>query len=169
VSDARTPAADLLGTYRGGLLDAYGAQADGLRRALQSRAGDEHSPLEAGGWSPHQVAWHVRAVETRAYLPRLEQLLTQDHPTLGDFDGDGWMARHYTADEAWERIVDDLQAARRSMQTRLEASPDSVWSRVGRHSYWGTRTLMWWVERSIAHIDEHIAQLSAASGSMEPG
>ena len=163
MTESRPPAAELLETYRRGLLDTYQAQVDGLRQALQSRAGDEHHPLEPGGWSPHQVAWHVRAVETQAYLPRLERLLTEDHATLQDFDGEGWMARHYTPDEAWERIVDELQTARRMMRRRLEISPDGVWSRVGRHSYWGSRTLMWWVERSIAHLDEHIAHVSASA------
>lgn len=120
---------------------------------------EEHRPIQPGEWSPHQVAWHVRAVETQAYLPRLEVLLAEDRPQLADFDGEAWMEQHYAPEEAGRRIVDDIHAARRAMCTRLEAAPEAVWSRVGEHSFWGARTLMWWVERSMAHVDEHILQL----------
>ncbi len=168
MSDARTPAADLLKAYRRGLLDTYEAQIEDLRRALHLHRGAEQTPLEHGGWSPHQVAWHVRAVETQAYLPRLERMLAQDRVELNDFDGDGWMDRNYTTHEAWDRIVDDVRTARAALRAKLEAAPDGAWSHLGRHRYWGSRTLMWWVERSLAHVDEHIAQLSAGSAPAEP-
>lgn len=153
-------ATDLLTSYRRDLLQSYTAQAESLRRALGDRGTTMHEALEPGGWTPHQVIWHVRAVETEAYLPRLERLLARDGAELQDFDGNGWMARHYAADESWQRIIDGFLAARQGMAARLDAAPAAAWSHVGRHTYWGSRTLMWWVERSLDHVDEHLAQLS---------
>jgi hypothetical protein len=152
-------ATDLLTSYRRDLLQSYTAQAESLRRALGDRRSTMQESLEPGGWTPHQVIWHVRAVETQAYLPRLERLLARDGAELQDFDGDGWMATRYAADEPWQRIVDDFVAARQEMAARLDAAPVAAWSHTGRHGYWGSRTLMWWVERSLAHVDEHIGQL----------
>ena len=160
----RPPAADLLTGYRRNLLRQYLEQVGTFRRKMQGWSKDEeHRPLQPGGWSPHQVAWHVRAVEMQAYLPRLELLLAEDHAQLADFDGEAWMERHYVRDEAGSQILDDIRAARRAMVARLQAAPDEVWSRVGEHSFWGARTLMWWVERSMAHVDEHIQQLGIPS------
>ena len=156
----RPPAVDLLTGYRRDLLRLYLEQVETFRRQMQDRPKDEEQrPIQPGEWSPHQVAWHVRAVEMQAYLPRLELLLAEDHAQLADFDGETWMERHYVRDEAGSQILDDIRAARRGMVARLQAAPDEVWSRIGEHSFWGARTLMWWVERSMAHVDEHIQQI----------
>jgi hypothetical protein len=153
-------ATDLLTSYRRDLLHSYLAQAESLRRALQDRGSTMQESLEPGGWTPHQVIWHVHAVETQAYLPRLGRLLARDGAELQDFDGNDWMAHHYAADKPWQRLLDDVQAARQEMAARLDAAPVAAWSHMGRHRYWGSRTLMWWIERSLDHIEEHLAQLS---------
>lgn len=158
------PGVELLAAYRHDLLRHYLEQVDSLRASLQAwPEGLEHRPIQPGEWSPHQVLWHVRAVEIQAYIPRLERLLAQDHARLQDFDGQAWMEEHYTTQEAWPRMVADVLAARQRMSTRLEAADKEVWSRVGEHSYWGPRTLMWWVERCVAHLDEHLQQLAIPS------
>jgi DinB superfamily len=160
VNEPRSPAADLLTGYRRDLLRQYLEQVETFRRILQGWSEDEeHRPIQPGEWSPHQVAWHVRAVEMQAYLPRVEILLAEEHPRLADFDGESWMERHYGREERGTQIVDDLHAARTAMAARLQDAPDAVWSRIGEHTFWGARTLMWWVERSMAHVDEHIQQL----------
>jgi len=163
VSEPRPPAADLLTGYRRDLLRQYLELVETFRRKMQGLSKEEeHRPIQPGEWSPHQVAWHVRAVETQAYLPRVQILLAEDGAQLADFDGEAWMERHYAPDERGTRIVDDIHAARRAMTARLQAAPDAVWSHIGQHSFWGARTLMWWVERSTAHVEEHIQQLGIA-------
>jgi hypothetical protein len=156
-----SPPADLLTEYRRGLLQTYVDQARQLHDQMAACGeGSVHEAIEAGGWSPHQVVWHVRAADLQAYLPRLRRLLEGDRLILDDFDGEGWMRDHYEPDEAWPRIVAELQQARRAMGLRLGEAEPAAWSHVGRHSYWGERSLMWWVERSVAHVGEHLDQLS---------
>ena len=69
------------------------------------------------------------------------------------------MERHTGPKERGPRMLNYPTPPRKALPARLQAAPDAVWSRIGEHSFWGARTLMWWVERSMAHVDEHIQQL----------
>ncbi|OGT28533.1 MAG: hypothetical protein A2Z17_04900 [Gammaproteobacteria bacterium RBG_16_66_13] len=160
------PPADLLTAYRHGLLNHYVHQTGVLAARLESfPEAAQHRPLAPEEWSPHQVIWHVHAVEMQAYLPRLVRLLEASEPLLADFDGEAWMAEQYTSSESCASIVARVREARQEMRSRLEQAPVAAWARTGFHSYWGTRTVMWWVERSIGHVDEHARQLKGGSSA----
>ena len=160
------PSADLLTAYRHGLLSHYVHQASLLAAPLETLPEEaQHRPLAPEEWSPHQVVWHVHAVEMRAYLPRLVRLLEESEPLLADFDGEAWMAGQYTDSDSCASIVARVREARQEMRSRLGEAPVAAWARTGFHSYWGTRTVMWWVERSIAHVDEHVRQLKGGSSA----
>lgn len=151
---------DLLTGYRRQLMARFLGQIPELHNhpSLTDAAG-LHRPIKPGEWSPHRVIFHLRAVEAQAYAPRLRQILEHDHPELPDFDEGGWMAEHYQPDEPAQAILDSWQEVRRDVGRRLEGIPAEAWSRTGHHVYWGERTLQWWVERSLAHAEEHRRQL----------
>ncbi len=105
------------------------------------------------------MIFHLRAAEAEAFAPRLRRILEDDQPELADFDEGAWMAEHYEPEEPVQAILHAWQQVRRESARRLDGIPAQAWSRSGRHVYWGERTLLWWVERSLAHADEHRDQL----------
>jgi hypothetical protein len=60
------------------------------------------------------------------------------------------------------KIVDEFLADVREITSWLENLPLSAWSRPSRHEVYGEFTMQTWVERMLAHIEEHLATLKKA-------
>lgn len=129
-----------------------------------------HMPLEPGGWSIHQVLVHLRDADAHAYLPRILRILAEDTPFVEDFDDSDWMAKHYNPNEPVGAILAEYRELRNKEIACLESMPADGWSRMGRHPTWGLRSIQWWVERSLAHCEEHLKQIqqSLAESIQEP-
>jgi hypothetical protein len=146
--------------YRQRMLERYAAIPDDFASRLVGLSQEAcYLRLEPGGWNVHQVMAHVRDAEARAFLPRLERILNEDGPFLINFDQDAWMEAHYRVAEPLETILADFRDLRDRELDRLRKMSNDDWNRVGRHSSLGVRTLQWWVERNLAHNEEHLIQI----------
>jgi hypothetical protein len=142
--------------YRQGLLARYEAAAREFRTAVETAA-NPNVPREANDWSVHQIAAHTRDVEKMVYGMRVRRTLEEDNPLFENFDGDAWMEEHYRADEALASILDELADSVRTNAARLRELPPEAWARKSQHATYGEGlTAQTWVERSLAHIEEHL-------------
>lgn len=146
--------------YRLRMIKQIGKAADKIDPALQ-RNPDQSQPLESGGWNLHQVITHMRDVNKQVYLPRLKRIIAEDNPMFENFDGDAWMAEHYQAEESLQEVVSEFKEQCRTTTDWLIDLPKEAWNRPGTHPTLGKHSLQWWVERTLAHISEHLAQLEA--------
>ncbi|RPH62246.1 MAG: DinB family protein [Chloroflexi bacterium] len=140
--------------YRGRLLEKI-LQSAGAFCAACRESADAHQPVD-GGWSLHQIAAHVRDVDAQVYGLRIRRTAAEDYPTFPNFDGDAWAATQYRADEPLENILGEFETSIRELVGWLETLPGKTWGRLGRHTTQGERTLQTWVERSLAHVEEHL-------------
>lgn len=156
---------DETGSYRRRLLQRYQEQAQevGAWAAALPRA-DAARAEAAAGWTQHQLLAHVRDAEIQAYAPRLERILAEEDPVFEDFDAEAWMDHRYDRGEAPQAIAAEFAAARARGSARLEALPPEAWNRMGSHPQLGSRTLQWWVERAVAHAQEHLDDHARQSG-----
>ncbi len=116
-----------------------------------------------GEWTAHQIASHTRDVDKMIYGARIRQTLNEENPEFKNFDADAWMAEHYNKDEPLENILSDFSANMDDLYTILQPMPREAWSRESRHeTMGGGLTLQLWVERSLAHIEEHLLTLKKA-------
>lgn len=149
-----------LWAYRGRLLERHAAQVAALQSVLDGiPARRLRLSLPGGGWSAHQLAVHVRDVEIQAYVARVHRILAEEDPRLADFDAEAFMAEHYSSAEPAAQIVQDVVLARQGVRRVLAFDDARAWSRTGRHPALGACTLQAWVERAVAHLDEHLEQL----------
>lgn len=119
--------------------------------------------IAAGNWTAHQIAAHTRDVEKFVYGARVRQTLEDENPEFASFDADAWMAEHYRKDEPLAQILDELTASISGLCEMLKDMPREAWSRVSRHETMGGElTMQLWVERSLAHIEEHLMELKKA-------
>lgn len=122
--------------------------------------------LQAGtedGWSAHQLAFHVRDIDREVYGMRIRKTLNEDNPLFKNFDPDEWMAAHYKRDEPLEKILREFREGINGATDLLAGAPQGVWSRLSQHEALGRDlTLQLWVERSLAHIEEHLESLKNA-------
>jgi hypothetical protein len=142
--------------YRQRLLARYETAALEFRKAVET-ADSPNVPREADSWSVHQIAVHTRDVEKLVYGSRVRRTLEEHDPLFENFDGDAWMAEHYHADESLVSILDELAGSVQEAVTRLRRLPPEAWTRTSRHAtYGGGFTVQTWVERGLAHIEEHL-------------
>jgi hypothetical protein len=119
----------------------------------------ESEPLEPGGWSAHQILFHLRDTNAQVYLPRLRKMLAEDNPLFQDFDPDGWMETHYDPKIPREKLLENIRQQCQETADWLEELSHLDWERPGTHAVLGTHPLEWWADRMVAHLGEHLAQL----------
>ena len=151
-----------LNVYRRQLIDRLAEAANHFREACLA-VKDPYAPLEAGGWNAHQVAVHTRDVHTLVYGARARRTAEEENPEFANFDGDIYMAEHYNKneplDELLNRFVEDVEG----FAELLHRLPAEAWSRLSRHAIMGNGfTMQTWVERDLAHIQEHIETVRSA-------
>lgn len=142
--------------YRTSLIERLVDTAHEFRTACLA-AKNAYAPLESGGWNLHQVAAHVRDVDRLAYGLRARRTAVEDSPEFQKFDGDAYMAEHYSASEPLNEILNDLVEHVEDLAEVLRELPAQAWARESRHAMLGEGlALQTWVERDLAHIEEHL-------------
>ena len=145
-----------LSEYRANLIDKLAAAAKEFRAACLA-VKDPHAPLEEDGWNVHQVAVHTRDVDKLVYGLRARRTAQEDNPEFQNFDGDAHMAEHYDAGEPLDELLDGFVVSIQYLAENLRTLPPQAWSRESRHATLGSGfTLQTWVERDLAHIQEHL-------------
>ena len=152
--------------YRKSLIEKLVNTARDFREASLAIK-DAFEPLEEGGWNVHQVAVHTRDVDKLVYGLRARRTVQEDNPEFQNFDGDTYMAEHYNASESLSELINGFVENVESLAEMLRALPDEAWSRPSRHVTLGSGfTLQTWVERGLAHIQEHTETVSKGGIAM---
>ena len=142
--------------YRTRLMDNLVASARAFRAACLA-VQDPFAPPEEAGWNIHQIAAHVRDVDRLVYGPRAKKTANEDNPEFQNFDGEAYAREHYVQDESLEEMLKGFVESVESLVEMLRSLPPEAWSRVSRHEKLGQNlTLQLWVERGLAHIEEHL-------------
>ena len=127
---------------------------------------DPYIPLEEGGWNVHQVAVHTRDVDKLVYGMRARRTVEEDNPEFQNFNGEEYMAEYYNVNESLDEMLNGFVENVESLAEMLRSLPDEAWSRQSRHATLGSGfTLQTWVERGLAHIQEHVETLNKGSNS----
>ncbi|HEY3477156.1 MAG TPA: DinB family protein [Anaerolineales bacterium] len=121
------------------------------------KAEDPYAPFDAEGWNVHQIAVHTRDVDELVYGLRARRTAVEDNPEFPNFDGEAYMAVNYNSSEPLSELLDGFVENVRALVELLRALPAEGWSRVSRHTtLGGNLTLQSWVEKNLAHIEEHL-------------
>ncbi|HEX2996645.1 MAG TPA: DinB family protein [Anaerolineales bacterium] len=125
-------------------------------RAACLKVKDPHAPL-SDGWSVHQIAVHTRDVDRLVYGSRARRTAIEDNPEFSNFDGNTYLAENYDASESLTSVTNDLIKSTQALVELLQSLPTEAWSRLSRHAVLGGGlTLQSWVEKNLAHIEEHL-------------
>lgn len=149
--------------YRSKLIHRLEAATDEFHSACLAIR-DPHKTTEEGGWNIHQLAVHTRDADKLVYGLRVRRTAEEDNPEFENFDQDEWIATNYDPDEPLASILDELSASITKTVSMLRALPPEAWTRVSSHEvYGGGFTLQTWVERGLAHIQEHLEAVKKAN------
>ncbi|MGE5465024.1 MAG: hypothetical protein ACM3PS_16795, partial [Syntrophothermus sp.] len=82
----------------------------------------------------------------------------EHNPEFQNFDGEAYLAGHYSAEEPLDKILDELVEQVEDLTGMLRTLPPQAWARISSHVMLGRGvTLQTWVEKALAHIEEHLA------------
>ncbi|HLO13551.1 MAG TPA: DinB family protein [Anaerolineales bacterium] len=125
---------------------------------------DPYTPLEGESWNVHQIAVHTRDVDKLVYGLRVHRTALEDNPEFSSFDGEAYMAEHYDPKESLSALLNDFVSSIEALVELLRGLPAEGWSRLSRHTTLGSGlTLQTWVEKSLAHIQEHLETVKKAN------
>ena len=144
------------------LIERLESAADDFR-AVCLAVNDPFQPVDKDGWNTHQLATHTCDVDKVVYGMRVRRTLEEDNPIFQNFNADEWIAAHYNPDEPLASILDKLTASVKETASMLKMLPPEAWSRSSSHETYGSGfTLQTWVERGLAHIQEHLETVKKA-------
>lgn len=149
--------------YRAKLIDHLEATTEEFRQACLAVA-DPFKAVDGGSWNTHQLAAHARDVDRVVYGLRIHRTAEENNPVFQDFDVDKWMGTNYQADEPLASILDELSVSVKETAAMLRKLPPEFWSRESSHEIFGGGfTLQTWLERGLAHIQEHLETVKKAA------
>jgi hypothetical protein len=142
-----------------------------LVNRLRKAAGEFCEACEAldplkkyGEWTLHQIAAHLRDLNHLVYEKRVREIIAEDNPLFENFDPEAWMMSHYEPDESIKKILDEFKNHVDQLCETLSALPVEAWSRESRHEMIGDQLpLQLWVERGLAHIEDHLLEIKSAA------
>lgn len=118
---------------------------------------DVFTPLGEEQWNVHQIAAHVRDVHKLVYGSRARRTAVEDDPEFPPFNGEAYMDEQYSSSEPLYEILEELRGNVADLANMLRELPVEAWSRTSRHATLGHGfTLQSWVERDLAHVEEHM-------------
>jgi hypothetical protein len=145
-----------LAEYRTRLMERLENAASEFREECL-KAQDPHAPLDADGWTVHQIAVHTRDVDQLVYGLRARRTAAEENPEFPNFNGETHMSATYNPSEPLNEVLDRFVQNVRALVEWLQALPTEAWSRISHHTTLGTGlTLQTWVEKDLAHIEEHL-------------
>jgi hypothetical protein len=150
--------------YRLNLIGRVEGAAHEFRAACLA-AEDPQAQPDRSGWSVHQLAVHTRDVDRLVYGSRVRRTAEEQDPEFPNFDGDAYMAENYKPGESLNDILNSLVESAEALVRLLRNLPDAAWSRISRHTtLGGGLTLQYWVEKGLAHIEEHLKTVKERGG-----
>jgi hypothetical protein len=137
-----------LDEYRERLLNRYNSVMEDLAQVATraSTAGVEHTSQEV-----LSIITQLRDEEVQIFLPRLSQLLNQTNPVEIEI--------HPVQKEGLQSLLADLIAIHKVETKWLNSMDEDGWNQITRLPSWGERTLQWWVEYSLFHLEQHLTKL----------
>ena len=142
--------------YRTQLIDRLASTANEFRDACLAVT-NAYAPLDESEWNVHQIAAHTRDVNDLVYGLRAMRTAREDNPEFQNFDGNAYMQERYDRDEPLREMLDGFVNNVEALCEFLKSLPNGAWSRESRHVTFGNGfTLQTWIERDLAHIEEHL-------------
>ncbi len=126
----------------------------------------QHQALD-GEWSAHQHVFHLLAVETLNFQPRIERILSEDRPVLERFESQLFMETQYTPDDDIADLAERFMAARAETYERFKSLSPEQWKRTGTWPDGEVIDLAWLAEKALWHALDHFATLLDLHGKFQ--
>jgi hypothetical protein len=112
-------------------------------------------------FSPVEQCWHLADLEAEGYGVRIRRLLTEEMPSLPDFDGGRIAEEREYRTKSLQEGLRAFETARRTNLAQLRSIPESEWMRAGVQAGVGAITLAALPRMMQEHDASHQAEILA--------
>ncbi len=124
-------------------------------------------------WSMTDLVGHLRDVEARVHLPRIQKMLTQDNPFLPGVDTGSWAAEQAAEPGTYPQVAREFLRLRKQTLALILEMEDTDWNRTARHAIFGPTTFLELAGIMAGHDRLHLRQgkrirTELAGGRCEP-
>ncbi|HYI25438.1 MAG TPA: DinB family protein [Thermomicrobiales bacterium] len=129
-----------------------------LNRLVQGKSDEQlWQPAQDGGWGMVEILPHLRDWEV-IIADRVDRILTQEMPTLDEYDDSLWAIEHDYRDQDPRAALAEFSERRNALVNRLREIDDADWGRVAILAKPGRVTLHWLLDRLCDHDAKHLLQ-----------
>jgi hypothetical protein len=124
------------------------------------------SPETCWDWRPAPAEWnltelccHLRDVELEVHQKRFKALIATENTFISGATPDDWVAERAYQEENGRFALDDFLHLRQETLDLLSGLDESLWSRQGRHSFFGPTSMHELLNLVVSHDEAHWQQL----------
>jgi hypothetical protein len=140
------------------IVKALSAMPGELARLVDGKSDEQLArPSQDGGSGMVEILPHLRDWEV-ILADRVDLMLTEDAPTLEDYDDSLWAIEHGYGDQDPRQALDEFSERRAALVERLEALDAAAWNRTGIMPKPGRVTLHWLLNLFCDHDAKHLVQ-----------
>jgi hypothetical protein len=141
------------------LLIQLATMATNTRNALQQPGIKWRLRPADGEWSLTEVVCHLRDVENEVHQERFRAILASENAFLPGVSPDEWAAaRGYQDQNGSQALLEYLEARQHTIEILEELSAE-MWSRQGRHAFFGPTSMHELLFLLARHDDIHLEQI----------
>ncbi|HNB51760.1 MAG TPA: HAD-IA family hydrolase [Anaerolineales bacterium] len=118
-----------------------------------------HIRQSAEQWSLTEIVCHMRDVELRVNLPRIQQILLEENPFIAGVDTDAWVEANHYVNEDGPAAFQAFLATRLETLSLLDTLTESDWKRPARHAIFGPTSFQEIGQFMAEHDRLHIRQI----------
>ncbi len=122
-----------------------------------------------GGFSLAEHVWHLDALEREGSGVRIRRILSEQEPTLADFEGDRLARERVYRDRDLEDGLATFAIARNRNVRKLRAIHNSDWKRRGKQDGIGTVALEDIPRMMAAHDRAHTSEIADLLAHLKEG
>ena len=140
------------------IVKALSAMPGELARLVNGKSDEQLAqPSQDGGSGMVEILPHLRDWEV-ILAERVDLMLTEDAPTLEDYDDSLWAIEHGYGEQDPRQALDEFSKRRAALVERLEALDAAEWNRTGIMPKPGRVTLHWLLNLFCDHDAKHLVQ-----------
>ena len=120
-----------------------------------------------GEWSLTEIICHLRDVEREVHQARYKALIENDNAFLPGVSADEWAEERDYQRQDGESALAEFVAIREETIKLLESLSPQIWSRQGRHAFFGPTSMHELLGLAVRHDELHWEQIKSSLAAQE--
>jgi FMN phosphatase YigB (HAD superfamily) len=111
-------------------------------------------------WSFNEIIWHLRDVEEKVNIPRIQRIMAENNPFIPGIDTHAWIDQGAYKELPAFGVLEAFIRFRSELLADLSHLDESGWNQPARHAIFGPTSLLELATFMVGHDQLHIRQFN---------